>query len=383
MNPELSSPTADICPTCGTRVAENASRCLVCGGEIGGSASVKSSNAMRGSRMTEITLSLPAALGFLTLFLGIGAVLVFFAIRQQPQVVVPSTPTATTTVTPTPTSSPTPETPTPTSTPLPSPTPLAYEVKDGDTCAGIAFSFNVSIQSIVLLNNLPADCGTLFIGQNLLIPQPTPTATALPSATLSPAEQTEQACEKITYTVEDNDTLSGIAFNYNVPISAIKEQNGLTTDSVFSGQLLVIPLCRRNPTPGPTPTPTPPPPYAAPNLLLPIDGSPFSLVDDTVTLQWATVGTLRDNEAYAVSIEDITEGEGRKLVEFVTDTKFIIPAAWRPNETTPHVFRWSIVTVRQVGTDEEGQPIYEPAGAASQPRVFTWSGSATVPSPTP
>jgi LysM repeat protein len=333
--------------------------------------------------MPEITLSLPAALGFLALFLGIGAVLVFFAVRQQPEVVVPSTPTATSTATLTPTASPTPETPTPSATPLPSPTPFAYLVKEGDTCAGIAFSFDVSIQSIVRSNNLPADCGTLFIDQELLIPQPTPTQTPLPSATLSAAEATEQACEKVSYTVEDNDTLSGIAANYNVPISAIKEYNGLTTDSVFSGQTLQIPLCRRNPTPGPTPTPTAPPPYSAPNLLLPVDGSPFTLEDDNVTLQWASVGTLRDNEAYAVTVEDVTEGEGRKLLEYVTDTKFIVTATFRPNDASPHVMRWWVVTVRQVGTDDDGRPIYEPAGAISNARVFTWFGGVTAATPTP
>jgi LysM repeat protein len=333
--------------------------------------------------MPEITLSLPAALGFLALFLAIGAVLVFLVVRQQPAVVVPPTPSPTSTVTPTPTASPTPETPTPSTTPLPSPTPFTYEVKDGDTCAGIAFAFDISIQSIVRLNNLPADCGTLFINQQLLIPQPTATPSPVPSATLSPAEATDQACDKFSYTVEDNDTLSGIAANYNVPIEAIKEYNGLTTNSVFSGQVLQIPLCQRNPTPGPTPTPTAPPPYAPPPLLLPADGSAFSLADDTVTLQWASVGALRENEAYQVTVENVTEGEGQKLVDYVIDTKFIVPTSFRPNTVQPHVMRWTVVPVRQIGTDEDGRPIWEPTGAASTPRVFTWSGSAGGGTPGP
>ena len=44
---------------------------------------------------------------------------------------------------------------------------------------------------------------------------------------------------------------------------AIREENGMTSDSVFLGQSLTIPLCRRYATPGPTPTATPPPPYPA------------------------------------------------------------------------------------------------------------------------
>ena len=71
---------------------------------------------------------------------------------------------------------------------------------------------------------------------------------------------------------------------------------------------------------------------------------------DVITLQWASVGELRENEAYAVTIEDVTEGNARKLVEYVKDTKFIVPESFRPTSTTPHVFRWSILPVRQTGT---------------------------------
>lgn len=382
MSPETPSKPTKICPTCGTRVAIDATRCLVCGTDLTPTERpTRAPQALPGSRMPEITLSLPAALALLTLFLGIGALLMFFTLRQTGRVVEP-TPTPTVTPTLTPTLTPTPITPTPTDTPLPTPTPLTYVVKLGDTCAAIAYNFGISIQSIVLLNNLTADC-TLFEGQQLLIPHPTPTATPLPTSTLSPQEATEQACEKVSYTVQQNDTLSSIASAYNVPMSVIREYNGLTSDTVYAGMPLIIPLCLRNPTPGPTPTPTPPPPYPAPNLLLPPDGSTFTLADDAVVLQWASVGTLNDNEAYAVTVVDLTEGEERKLVEYVTDTKFIVPASFRPAVNEPHAFRWTVLTVRQVGSDEAGNPIWEPAGAASTPRVFIWTGAAPVTTPTP
>jgi hypothetical protein len=44
---------------------------------------------------------------------------------------------------------------------------------------------------------------------------------------------------------------------------------------------------------------------------------------------------------------------------------------------------WSVVTVRQTGTDDQGNPIWTNAGAVSQNRVFTWSGAASAPTPTP
>ena len=385
MSPEKTSKPTKLCPTCGTRLSEDAARCLVCGTDLTGpDKPVKSSKALQGSRLPQITLSIPLILGLLLLFLAIGAGLVYFATQRTDTVAEP-TPSPTVTFTATVTTTPTPTIPAPTETPLPTPTPMSYKVASGDNCSTIAFRFGISIQSIVLLNDLPAACDTLFVGQELKIPQPTPTATALPTATLSGSEATRAACGEVEYTVQDNDTLSSISLNYAVSIAVLKEYNGLVNDTVRSGQAINIPLCQRQATPGPSPTPTPPPPYAAPNLLLPADGSTFSLVgDDTVTLQWAAVGTLRENEAYAVNVLDVTLGTNEKLVEYVTDTKFIVPDRIRPADNSPHIIRWWIVPVRQTGTDDEGNPVWETAGEASLWRDFVWLiSSAILTTPTP
>lgn len=384
MSQETPSKPTRLCPTCGTRLSEDAPRCLVCGTDLTSSGkSSRPAKAVQGSRIPVITLNLPIALGLLALFIAIGASLVYFAMRQPTVQAVASTNTATVTITATSTASPTPVTPTVTSTPVPSPTPFSYVVKLGDTCSTIAFNFGVSIQSIVLLNELPAACDTLFDGQTLLIPQPTPTPTALPTSTLSPADATDAACAKIEYTVQDNDTLSSISLNYAVPISVLKSYNGRVNDTVRSGEVIVIPLCERAATPGPSPTPTPPPPYPPANLLLPADGAPFTVSDNTVTLQWASVGTLRQNEAYEVTVVDVTEGLERKLVEYMGDTKFIVPGSFRPRDANPHVMRWWVQPVRQVGTDDDGNPIWESAGTLSSARVFTWIGGGAPAGATP
>ena len=382
MSPETPTSTK-LCPTCGTRVAIDAVRCLVCGADLGTPEKpAKPEKVVQGSRMPEVTVSLPIAILLFALFLTIGAVLVFLAVRSQPEVVIPPTITNTVTITVTPTLTPTQPPPTATYTPEPSPTPITYQVREDDTCISIAFFFGVSVQSIVTLNNLSAACA-LFINQSLLIPQPTPTPTPLPSATLSSAEQTEAACEKIEYIVQDNDTLSTISSAYGIPMAALQDYNGLIGDRVLLGQTLIIPLCRRFATPGPSSTPPLPPPYLAPNLLLPADGTPFSALDETITLQWASVGTLRENEAYAVSIEDVTLANGIRTVDYATDTKYIVTLELRPTDNTPHIFRWLVWVARQVGSDTEGNPIWEPAGATSIPRVFTWTGPGTGPTPTP
>jgi LysM repeat protein len=385
MTPETNTTPIKLCPTCGTRVKEDATRCLVCGADLTSTdKAAQSSKVVQGSRMPSITLSLPAAIGLLALFLGIGAIIVFFALRQTPEAIVPPTVTATITATATNTETPTlTPLPTLTSTPEPSPTPITYLVQANDTCISIAAFFNTSVQSIVTLNSLPAACNTLTINQPLQIPQPTPTASPMPSATYSLAEQTEAACEKVEIIVQSTDTLLSISNSYNVPMEAIKEENGLTSDTVFLGQPLVIPLCRKFATPGPSPTATPPPPYAAPNLLLPANGAPFTIADDSITLQWASVGTLLDNESYQVTIEDITAGLGPSLVDQVADTKYLAPSTIRPTDGVAHIFSWTVEVVRITGSDESGNPIWTSAGTISAPRYFSWIGAPAVSTPSP
>jgi LysM repeat protein len=373
---ENSQTAHQICPRCGTKVAQGASRCVVCGAEL------RAGGRARSGRSAGITLSLPLALSILVVFALLSAGATYLGVRITGAASPPTEDTATPTETLTPTLTNTLQ-PTNTFTPEPSPTPITHVVGQNDTCLAIAALYGVSIQSIIQLNQLPATC-PLSVGQKVLVPQPTPTPTSQPTPTLVPADATRQACETADYEVKANDTLFGIASNYGVDMQEIRDWNGLTGDTVFEGQKLSIPLCHR-PSAGPTATATIPPPYPAPNLLLPQDGQSFSLADDTVTLQWAAVGELRENEFYQVHVLDITDGTGtRQLVDVVQDTKYLVPASLRPGEAVPHIMRWWVETVRQTGSNNSGTPIYESAGAASNKRVFSWSGAAPSPStPTP
>ncbi len=387
MSIETNSNKTKICPTCGTRLSENAARCLVCGAEFGARPEAKGAKraekSVQASRMPVVTLSLPTAVGVLAVVIIIAAAVAFFSIRANAPAgslgaAETSTPSQTPTITPPPT-----QTLIPTDIPTPTPVPpFDYTVGAGEYCSTIAFNFGVSVQSIIIANNLPSSC-PLSQGQKIKVPYPT--ATIPPPATVTPlpVDATKQSCETVPITVQDGDTLSSIAANYAVPPAAIKEFNGLTTDNVFIGANLLIPLCMRAATPGATPTATIPPPYPAPNLLLPADGVAFTLANDVVTLQWASVGVLRDIEAYQITVEDVTSDQTRRLVDYVTDTKYIVPTSYRPKDNVAHVLRWWITPVRQAGTDDQGQPIWVASGAVSDKRVFTWVGIAVEGTPNP
>jgi LysM repeat protein len=375
---DLSPASTKVCPSCGTRISEDANRCLVCGYQFakgGGIAPKRKERVTAGPGGTtpEVRLSLPIAIGLLVLFIVVGGGITYFGLSQSDRI---SQPTDIPSVTPSPsiTPTPTPATPTATSTQQATLTPLSYTVQQLDTCGSIAFAFSVSVQSIILQNSLSAECG-LSVGQILSVPQPTFTPTPLATSTLSELDATIAACETEIYVVQENDTMSLIAQSYGIPIEAILEWNGLVTDVVFLGQRIDIPFCERIFVGGSTVTPTVAPPYPAPELLLPADGAPFDVSSDTVTLQWASVGALRNFESYQVTVIDVTGGQNERIVDEVLDTTFTVPTSFRPTDGQPHVFRWFVVPVVQIGVDDAGLPVYVDGGPMSNTRVFTWSGT--------
>ena len=242
MTSESSPSKTKVCPTCGTRLSENAVRCLVCGTEFGAQpapkAVKKTEKSVRAASMPQLTLSLPAAIGSLLAVIAVAAGLTFFLVPKDPETF-STAETSTPTETPTPSLSPTPTLPaTETATPTLQP-PFKYTVSAADgSCSQIAFNFNVSVQSIIITNNLPSSC-PISVGQELLIPYPTPTIPPPATNTALPAEATRISCETVQITVQENDTLSSIAANYAVSMDAIKEFNGLTTDNVFLGQAIL------------------------------------------------------------------------------------------------------------------------------------------------
>jgi LysM repeat protein len=108
----------------------------------------------------------------------------------------------------------------------------------------------------MLLNGLNND-SVLSVGQVLIIPDPN---MPVPTPTLLPAGLGRG--DEIQYFVLRGDTLAAIAAEFYSTEDAIIEANDLLDpNSIFVGQLLIVPVNLITPTPGPSPTPqgTPPP----------------------------------------------------------------------------------------------------------------------------
>ena len=96
-----------------------------------------------------------------------------------------------------------------------------YTVKAGDTLYSIAKKYGLTVNELKQLNNLTSDI--LSIGQVLNISN---SNTSLPSN---------------TYIVKSGDSLYSIAKKYGITVDALKSANGKTSNLLSIGEILVIP----------------------------------------------------------------------------------------------------------------------------------------------
>jgi LysM repeat protein len=123
-------------------------------------------------------------------------------------------------------------------TPSPLPVPRLYSVQEGDTLFDIAQKFDVTVESIVALNQI-SDPALIRPGQMLYIPDSNPRSVTAPTpVNPGPGPQTSS----FKYTVQEGDTLFDIALKYGVTIESVVTLNEIAIpELIHPGQVLLIP----------------------------------------------------------------------------------------------------------------------------------------------
>lgn len=125
-----------------------------------------------------------------------------------------------------------------------------YVVKKGDSLWKIAKAENLTVGELSRANNL-TKTSTLKIGQKLTVPAKTekanvatasviPTSTDAPTMAASPSATADAG--GAMYIVQSGDSLWKIARRQNVSVSALKQANNLSGDSLKVGQKLHVPV---------------------------------------------------------------------------------------------------------------------------------------------
>lgn len=146
----------------------------------------------------------------------------------------------------------------------PSPTKLIWNNLLSQTHAlGKVTIVAALVLGYVVINNLFGIKSSLSTDETpTTVPTPSELSLALaisptPSAQFTLTGLTTQACETVIYVVQENDTLEYIALLHGTTKEAIQEYNNLTSNTVFTGMELAIPLCKSTPSKTATTTITP------------------------------------------------------------------------------------------------------------------------------
>lgn len=117
---------------------------------------------------------------------------------------------------------------------------IIYFVQPGDSLYTIAMKFNTTIRALKKENKLKTN--QLLINQKLIIPIPnSDESDSGDSDTGKPDTDTPETPDKIYY-VQPGDSLYKIAQKFETTIEKIKEENNLETDELMVDQKLIIPV---------------------------------------------------------------------------------------------------------------------------------------------
>ena len=351
--------------------------CLMCGASLDEKESVPVERVRRGMPgWARATIVVVLALAML----AAGGFGFYTLMTSGPE---PATPTAIPTRTPTATPTATPTLPpTPSATPTPVPA-RPHQVQAGETLSEIAEEYDVSVEQILALNP-EVDPELINVGQVLLVP---PVSSATGTDAVGPEGSTSAPDGYAIHVVQPGETLSEIAERAGVSMESIRRANDMAPydNTIRVNQSLIIPMGTPEPSPTPTmdpnATPTPLPPYPAPPLLSPTDDKVFAGNDSPITFQWASVGVLRGDEWYEITLFQ-PPGGIVSATHHTRGTSWRVPLdLLRTANTTVREFNWQVQVVREA---QGGDGVtYVAAGREAEIRSFIWLEPTPSPTPSP
>jgi hypothetical protein len=262
------------------------------------------------------------------------------------------------------------------------------------------------VPTVVELNGI-ADETRIQVGQQIIVPWPTPTTdpNATPTQTPEPSSNAEGTPDEVAlvafdpfaptatatllpgvmwHTVQPEENMIIIAANYGANAKVLSDLNpeinfarcdfGQTYGGpecivqLSQGQQVRVPSPTGTPTiePSPsgseTPTPLPTATFNAPSAINPANQAFFGEFEQ-VTLRWVSTGTLAHNEVYRVAVSDITSGEA-----YIADTRdlfYILPEDWQASDGNRHNYIWQVSVVNT----DTNQSSY-----STETRTFVWQG---------
>ncbi|MBS4173911.1 C40 family peptidase [Bacillus sp. FJAT-49736] len=110
---------------------------------------------------------------------------------------------------------------------------VSYTVNPGDCLSSIAKKYNITVSDLKSANHLTSDI--IKVGQVLNIQ-----AASQVNSNSGNSIQTNDKIKPVSYNVKSGDSLSLIAKNNNMSVSDLKTINGLTSDTIYVGQVLKL-----------------------------------------------------------------------------------------------------------------------------------------------
>lgn len=428
-----------VCPICDTRNQRHAAICATCGATIAEIAPQESPRErdpvepryefrLGETDLAEESLSLPGRIlsMVLVLFLLIAAAGIALAVytmrigdpagasvegipttkptRIAGPTVTLGPPTASFTPSPRPTMPP---------TDTLTPSPCLRKVAAGDSLIGIITRCghqNLDILPTVMALNAIADEALIQIGQEIIVPLPSPTLD--PAATAEPADDQINSASAnslsegpallafdplaptltptllpglMWHIVQPDENMILIAVQYKTTAKALSDLNPEIEFSLcdfsaaYGGPECTVQLKQeqriRVPAPTPTITPIPtasgsetPTPLPTATFNAPIAQSPpseaFFAPLEQVTLRWVATGRLSPSDVYQITLTDRDTG-----ASYTAETRelfFIVPDILQPRDAISHHYSWRV----SVLDTNSGQVSH-----SSSERSFVWQGA--------